>query len=88
MNNQAHLDYKIQDELGYNFYRVKNDVYGNPRYVIHYLAFANDYDTAKRKANKLGYRVYRGKDFGGGFVTQSYSIQDHAERIIDERQER
>ena len=86
--NKAHLDYKIADALGFDFYRVNNDVNGNPRYVIHWLAFANDYDTAKRKANKLGYRVYRGKDFGGGFVTQSYSIQDHAERIIDERQER
>jgi len=85
---KAHLDYKTEDALGFDFYRVNNDVNGNPRYVIHWLAFADDYVTAKARANKLGYKVYRGREFGGGFVTQSYSIQDHAERIIDERQER
>ena len=86
MNNKAHLDYKIEDALGYDLYRVKNDVYGNPRYVIHWLAFGKDYDTAKKVANSIGFRVYRGKDFGGGFVCQSYNVENTAERIIEVRQ--
>lgn len=85
MNNKAHLDYKTEQELGYDFFRVKNDVYGNPRYVIHWLAFGTDYDQAKKVANSLGFRVYRGKDFGGGFVAQSYSIENTAEQIIAAR---
>lgn len=85
MNNKAHLDYKTEQELGYDFFRVKNDVYGNPRYVIHWLAFGTDYDQAKKVANSLGFRVYRARDFGGGFVAQSYSIEDTAERIIAAR---
>ena len=85
MHNKAHLDYKTEDALGYDLYRVLNDVYGNPRYVIHWLAFANEYDQAKKIANSLGFRVYRGKDFGGGFVCQSYSVENTAEHIIAAR---
>ena len=86
MNYKAHLDYKTQDALGYDMYRVRNDVNGNPRYVIHWLAFGKDYDTAKKIANSIGFRVYRGKDFGGGFVAQSYNVENTAEQIIDARQ--
>jgi len=86
MNYKAHLDYKTQDALGYDMYRVRNDFNGNPRYVIHWLAFGKDYDTAKKIANSIGFRVYRGKDFGGGFVAQSYNLESTAERIIDARQ--
>jgi len=86
MNYKAHLDYKTQDALGYDMYRVRNDANGNPRYVIHWLAFGKDYDTAKKIANSIGFRVYRGKDFGGGFVAQSYNLESTAERIIDARQ--
>lgn len=85
MHNKAHLDYKTEDALGYDLYRVPNDVYGNPRYVIHWLAFANEYGQAKKIANSLGFRVYRGKDFGGGFVCQSYSVENTAEHIIAAR---
>ena len=82
---KAHLDTKTRLLLGHNFYRVKNDVHGNPRYVIHWLAFGSDYDTAKQTANSLGFSVYRGLDFGGGFVGQSYNVENTAENIIKAR---
>jgi hypothetical protein len=85
MNNSAHLTHHIQEALGHKFYRVNNDAYGNPRYVIHFLAFDQDYDMARKIANKLGFRVYRARDFGGGFVCQSYNIEQDAERIINAR---
>lgn len=83
--NAAHLDYKTEETLGHRFYRVNNDFNGNPRYVIHWLAFGDDYATAKKAANSIGFRVYRGKDFGGGFVGQSYSLENTAESILDAR---
>jgi hypothetical protein len=61
--------------------RVDNDVNGNPRYVLHYLAFDNDYDTAKDIANSLGWSVYRAKSHGGCFVGQSYSTEADAHYI-------
>ena len=85
--NKCHLDYKTADQLGYDFYRVNNDVNGNPRYVIPFLAFDSDYDTAERMANSIGFSVYRGKSFGGGFVSQSYNLENTAEQIIDLREE-
>jgi len=85
MNNAAHLTHRIQEQLGHEFYRVNNDGNGNPRYVIHFLAFANDYDEARKIANRLGFTVYRARHFGGGFVCQSYNIENDAERIIAAR---
>ena len=84
------------------FIRIKNDVNGNPRYVVHFFSLLTDkeqqeirskakpleavtdmYNFAAAKANKIGGKKYRGKDFGGGIVFQSYNIQD-TERNINE----
>lgn len=84
------------------FTRINNDVNGNPRYVVHFLALLTDaeqteirakakpfeavsdmYAYAVKKANKIGGKKYRGKDFGGGIVFQSYNIQDTESKIND-----
>jgi hypothetical protein len=86
MLNKCHLDQKTADKLGENFYRVNNDSNGNPRYVIHWLAFgANDYNEALSLAKSIGYKAYRASEFGGGFVTSSYNLENEAEAIIDAR---
>ena len=60
-------------------FRIKNDVNGNPRYVVHFLDLnikLSDYDNI----NKLyGFNKYRAKWFGGGVVFQSYNIADTLE---------
>ena len=65
-----------------DFYSVNNDVYGNPRYVVDFTHFAcGDYTLsidarfkmALTNAKKVGGSKYRGKDFGGGIVLQSYN---------------
>jgi hypothetical protein len=81
--------------------RIKNDTYGNPRYVVHFQHLINDiedkelfetnkgtgtyvfkaYDLAAKKANKIGGRKYKGKDFGGGIVFQSYNTEDLIKQI-------
>jgi hypothetical protein len=83
--NEAHLDYKTAEQLGYDFYRATNDANGNPRYVIRWQAFADEYDKARQKANAIGFKVYRGRAFGSWFVGQSYNLKNTAERIIKER---
>ena len=72
------------------FTRVNNDVYGNPRYVIHFLSLLNEdeqtlsnYGLAVKRANKLGGKKYRGNDFGGGIVFQSYDPSYLIKRIIE-----
>lgn len=78
-----------------NYKRVKSDSYGNPRYVFHFLAFLTDeekegsrihmqYMHAVAKAKKhvcRGARAYRGRDFGGGIVIQSYNVDETIARI-------
>lgn len=65
------------------FTRVNNDVYGNPRYVCHYLNLANDYDDAVKIAKKIGGKRFHTKQYGGGIVFQSYDIKATEKRIIE-----
>ena len=72
------------------FTRVNNDVYGNPRYVTHFYSFLNEdeqtisnYNLAVKRANNLGGKKYRGSDFGGGIVFQSYSLDDLRKKISE-----
>ena len=98
--NKCHLDHSTAEKLGYDFLRVNNDVNGNHRYVIHFMAFlperkstyltvndmTADYETARQVARSLGFRKYTGKDFGGGFVGMSYNLESEAEAIIKARE--
>jgi len=60
-----------------DFTRINNDMYGNPRYVCHFLKFNTDtYQQAVKLANKIGGRKFRNKQYGGGIVFQSYNLQD------------
>lgn len=52
-------------------YKIDPDVYGNPRYVVHFLPLGirlADYGRIP------GLTKYRAKWFGGGYVLQSYNI--------------
>jgi hypothetical protein len=73
-----------------SFTRVKNDINGNPRYVIHFLHFIKDGDTDKSKpdfvtkmydialarAKKHPFygRKFHNKQFGGGIVFCTYNL--------------
>lgn len=69
-----------------NLFRVNNDFYGNPRVVIKYIHFLKEsetglsnesaYNLAHKRAKNLGGKIYRGKDFGGGFVFESYNDKE------------
>lgn len=68
-------------------FRVNNDVYGNPRYVINWLSVpgAESYEEAVKIArDRIGGKKYRGKDFGGGIVFQSYNVAADIERLFEE----
>ena len=80
--NRVTLNDELSNELGYDLFRVKSDVNGNPRYVIHFQAFANTYDEAHAIAKSIGFQKYRGKDFSGGFVVQSYAVLGTVRDII------
>jgi hypothetical protein len=69
------------------FTRINNDVNGNPRYVCHFLNLLkeneNGYDTAIKRAHKIGGRKFHNKQYGGGIVFQSYNIADTAKAILE-----
>jgi hypothetical protein len=91
----------MQDENGKShvirFTHAKNDASGNPRLIVHFLAFINfdekdekltimqEYAIAKKKARAAGFRVYRGKDYAGGFVAQGWFPDHLAENILKQR---
>lgn len=80
-------------------YRAKQDVNGNPRWIVWFLAFDN-LEPARVEGEPLhvhfgrwrinvaralmgGARTYRGKDFGGGVVFQSYDPKGDVDRALD-----
>ncbi len=67
------------------FTKIKNDVNGNPRYICHFLSLdthgidsglsiSDRYANAVKLANSIGGRKYHTKNYGGGIVFQSYSL--------------
>ena len=74
----------------FNWTRLNNDVNGNPRYVLHFFNLLKDnektvsnYPLAVKRANKLGGRKYHNKQYGGGIVFQSYSLQETETYILN-----
>lgn len=68
------------------FTKINSDMYGNPRYVCHYLEFADTYEKALKLAKTLGGRKYNNKSYGGGIVFQSYNIDSLAKSIVELKQ--
>ncbi len=62
----------------YNFYRIGNDINGNPRYVVSWLSLGLRNYASNNLTKKAGLRKYKSKLFGGGFVFTSYNIQSDA----------
>lgn len=70
------------------WHRISNDTNGNPRYVCHFLELltpqekewrldtSSKYVTACKRANKIGGRKFHNKQYGGGIVFQSYSLEE------------
>lgn len=71
-----------------DFTRTNNDVNGNPRYILHFLSLLTQEESNNRaltimekkliavnRAKQIGGKTYRGKDYGGGIVFQSYNLQ-------------
>lgn len=83
---------KKETYKGIAYYRVKNDKYGNPRYVIHFMDIEPEYEDRKdvktrykdtlNLSKEVGGKMYRGKDFGGGIVFQSYSITSIIDKLL------
>ena len=68
----------------YSVYQINNDVNGNARYVMHYLAFdIPNYDAV----SKYGFTKYRGKWFGGGIVFQAVNLEDKIQYMVDKVKE-
>ena len=63
------------------FTRINNDTNGNPRYVVHFLQIADNYERAIFLAKKLGGRKFHNRQYGGGIAFQSYNNDILKERI-------
>lgn len=68
--------------------RINNDVNGNPRYCVHFLDLLSTteshssipvekrFSLALQKAKTIGGSKYRGKQYGGMIVFQSYNTDN------------
>ena len=86
----------MQTNNDYEILRIKNDVNGNPRYVVHFMAFVQDfaynydisisekYSIAITRTKKYGGKKYHNKQYGGGIVFTSYSPEIEINKIIND----
>lgn len=71
-------------------HRIKNDVNGNPRHVVHFteleppamreslrniMGLSERYDRIVALARKVGGRRFHNKQYGGGVVFQAYACE-------------
>ena len=80
----------------YEITRINGDINGNPRYVVHFMAFVQDlaynydisisekYSMARARTKKYGGKKYHNKQYGGGIVFSSYSPEIEINKIINE----
>jgi len=60
--------------------RVNNDMYGNPRHVVHFLNIADTYPQALAKSRQFGGRKFHNKQYGGGILF--YADADRVREIV------
>ena len=76
------------------FTKIRNDIYGNPRYVVHYLEcmpksyrgekledLSKEYQKTVRLMRKLGGRKYHSKKYGGGITFSTYDTKELEKHI-------
>lgn len=77
---------------GFSIDRIDNNASGNPRYVVHFLAFVSDigYDVSKAyqltilRCKKYGGKKYHNKKYGGGICFSTYTPEEKINQIIDD----
>lgn len=83
--------------LNFDWTRINNDTSGNPRYVLHFLNLntraeldavpwidsSQKYAIAVKRANCIGGKKFHNKQYGGGIVFQSYSLEDTECSILE-----
>lgn len=85
--NQLEREHAERNKITFDdFKRINNDVNGNPRYVLHFLRLCTDaeldaptpysYEVALTRGRRAGGRKFHNKQYGGGIVFQSYSLDE------------
>lgn len=71
-----------EDEI--TAYRTTNDVNGNPRYIIHFLALGLKDHESTTKTRRAGFRKLPNcRAFGGGFTFQAHYLQGELQDKLD-----
>lgn len=65
-------------------YRINNSIYGNPRFLVHFLTIGLKTYESNSIVKKHGFRKYTGKKFGGGYVFSSYNIENTLKELIND----
>ena len=64
-----------------NFTSIKNNSMGNPRYVLHFLKLADNYNEALYIAKQFGGKKFNNRQYGGGIVFSTYSLHSLVEKL-------
>lgn len=73
-----------------NWLRIKSDINGNPRYVVHFLEccprswhdLPDKYNRVVKLMNQVGGRKYNNKQYSGGIVFSFYNQNEQEQAIL------
>lgn len=73
---------RLKNNKPINLTKIKHDTNGNPRYIVHFTAIDEDYQTAINKAKAIGGKKHNTKERGRCVVFKSvYNKQNLIEQI-------
>lgn len=72
---------------GTHIYKVKHDINGNPRYIVHFTCINAYQRKAKKAAKQVGFSVCRKADYFMYFICSTYKGYDEVYRMIQQAKE-
>lgn len=72
---------------GTHIYKVKHDINGNPRYIVHFTDINPYQRKAKKAAKQVGFSVCRKADYFMYLICSTYGGFDEVYRMIQQAKE-
>lgn len=75
---------RTKSGIEYEFTRTTNDVNGNGRYIVHFLALGLKSHEATKATRRAGLKKYNGRAYGGGFIFQASGDLERQAEFFEE----
>lgn len=69
---------------GTHIYKVRHDINGNPRYIVHHSVINADFDKSVKMARNYGFFIARKKEYKGYLMITTFRNYNGIYNLIQE----